>query len=83
MASAQESADDITPTEFLKKIRDLSEQRDREDAERYAQLEQSIERDREARRARREGMYHIFKLLGVTTRDCPNGKLAPWQLMQG
>jgi hypothetical protein len=52
MASVSE---DISPADFVKKIRELGEQRDREDAARFAQLEQDIAKGKEERAARRAG----------------------------
>lgn len=59
MSSASEPAkhEDISPADFVKKIRELGEQRDREDAARFAQLEQDIAKGREERAARRAGKY--------------------------
>jgi hypothetical protein len=56
MSAASESKhDDLSPSEFVKKIRELGEQRDKEDAERFAQLELEISKGREERAARRAG----------------------------
>lgn len=55
--SASQRADesDLDPAAFLKTVRELSEKREREDAERYRALELEIERSREERAARRAG----------------------------
>ena len=49
------AAEDLSPADFVKKIRELGDKRDREDAERFALLEQEIEKGREERAARRAG----------------------------
>ena len=56
-ASQQQRADesDLDPAAFLKSVRELSEKREREDAERYRKLELEIEKSREQRAARRAG----------------------------
>ena len=46
---------DLDPAAFLKSVRELSEKRDREDAERYRKLEEEIEQSRQQRAARRAG----------------------------
>ena len=48
-----DGAEDVT--EFLKRIRELGEQRDREDEERTRKLEQEIIQGRKEREARRAG----------------------------
>ena len=54
--STSDSAEsDLDPAVFLKSIRELSEKREREDAERYRKLEEEVERGRQARAARRAG----------------------------
>lgn len=52
--------EDISPADFVKKIRELGEQRDREDAARFAQLEQDIAKGREERAARRAGGFSVL-----------------------
>ncbi|KAK3725500.1 hypothetical protein LTR37_000470 [Vermiconidia calcicola] len=54
-SSAQRAADesDLDPAAFLKSVRELSEKREREDAERYRKLEEEIEKGRQERAARR------------------------------
>jgi hypothetical protein len=47
--------DDLSPSEFIKKIRELGEKKDAEDAERMATLERDILKGREERMARRAG----------------------------
>lgn len=44
-------------SEFLLRIRELGDKRDKEDADRARQLEAEILAGREARRARRDGTY--------------------------
>jgi len=44
--------------DFLQRIRELGDKRDREDEERARRLEQEIIAGREARRARRDGKAH-------------------------
>lgn len=59
---------DLDPAAFLKSVRELSEKREREDAERYRKLEEEIERSRQERAARRAGKLgkvHDFCLGGV------------------
>lgn len=46
---------DLDPAAFLKSVRELSEKREREDAERYRKLEEEVQKGREARAARRAG----------------------------
>ena len=57
--SASQRADesDLDPAAFLKSVRELSEKREREDAERYRKLEEEIERGRQERAARRAGKH--------------------------
>lgn len=60
--SASQRADDsdLDPAAFLKSVRELSEKREREDAERYRKLEEDIERGRQERAARRAGEHWSF-----------------------
>jgi hypothetical protein len=60
--SASQRADesDLDPAAFLKSVRELSEKREREDAERYRKLEEEIERGRQERAARRAGKHWSF-----------------------
>lgn len=48
---------DLDPKAFLQTVRDLSDKRKKEDAERYEKLEADIIQDRTARLARRIGKY--------------------------
>ena len=60
-ASASRDHDDLDPAAFLKTVRELSEKREREDAERYRKLEEEVEKSRAERAARRSGMlYSLF-----------------------
>ena len=56
---------DLDPAAFLKSVRELSEKRDREDAERYRKLEQDIEAQKLARARRREGMLGDGTISGL------------------
>lgn len=58
-SALQQRADesDLDPQAFLKSVRELSEKREREDAERYRALELEIEKSREERAVRRAGVY--------------------------
>lgn len=57
-----DGAEDVT--EFLKRIRELGEQRDREDEERTRKLEQEIIQGRKEREARRAGTWTTVGVLG-------------------
>lgn len=46
---------DLDPAAFLKSVRELSERRDREDTERFRQLEEEVRKQKEERAARRRG----------------------------
>jgi hypothetical protein len=46
---------DLDPQAFLQSVRELSEKREREDAERYRKLEEEVAKGREERAARRAG----------------------------
>lgn len=56
-SAAQDS--DLDPAAFLKSVRALSDKRDREDAERFRQLEEKVQREREERAARRAGVFEF------------------------
>lgn len=49
--------DDLDPAAFLKSVRELSEKREREDNERFRKLEEEIEKGRQERIRRKEGVY--------------------------
>jgi hypothetical protein len=50
-------ADEIDPTEFVQRIRQLGEQRDQQDAERVKKLEEELIQGRSERLARRAGVF--------------------------
>ena len=52
-------------TDFLKRIRELNEQRDREDDERNRKLEEEIMQGRRERQARREGRCYSYCVAGL------------------
>jgi hypothetical protein len=52
---AMSETDDVSPQEFLKHVREMTESRDREDRKRAADLEKDIAQSREQRRQRRAG----------------------------
>lgn len=56
-ASAAQDNNDLDPAAFLKSVRELTEKREREDAERYRQLEEKVQKERQERAARRAGVY--------------------------
>jgi hypothetical protein len=56
MASETIQQDDLSPEDFLKRVKQLTEVRDREDRQRAADLEKDILESREQRKARRAGM---------------------------
>lgn len=51
--------DDLDPAAFLKSVRELSEKREREDNERFRKLEEDIEKGRQDRIRRKEGVYIV------------------------
>ena len=51
------AADELDPSEFVQRIRQLGEQRDQQDAERVRKLEEEIIQGRSERLARRAGEY--------------------------
>ena len=58
-SAARADESDLDPAAFLKSVRELSEKREREDAERYRKLEEDIERSKQARAARRAGKQSL------------------------
>jgi hypothetical protein len=50
-------AADLEPAEFLENIRDLANQREREDTERLRQLEAQLLQEKEDRKLRRAGVF--------------------------
>jgi len=55
--------DDLDPAAFLKSVRELSEKREREDNERFRKLEEEIEKGRQERIRRKEGVYMSMGLV--------------------
>lgn len=60
MAASNESSEDVN--DFLQRIRELGERRDKEDDERTKKLEEEILQGRKERQARRAGTSLIFFL---------------------
>lgn len=60
---------DLDPAAFLKSVRELSEKREREDNERFRKLEEEIEKGRQERIRRKEGVYMPIGDAGVNA-DC-------------
>lgn len=61
MAVPNESSEDVN--DFLQRIRELGERRDKEDDERTKKLEEEILQGRKERQARRAGTYSFFPLM--------------------
>lgn len=59
MSSAEAEDGSEHVTDFLRRIKELGEQRDQEDMERTRKLEEDIIEARRQREARRRGMYDI------------------------
>lgn len=59
-------ADEIDPSEFVQRIRQLGEQRDQQDAERVKKLEEELIQGRSERLARRAGGLLLFYLLTLS-----------------
>jgi len=55
MAPDAAHLDDVSPEDFVRRVRELQLQRDRQDRERAADLEKDILQSREQRRVRRAG----------------------------
>jgi hypothetical protein len=55
MASDPQAEDDLSPQDFLRRVREMTEERDREDRQRVTNIEKDILQSREQRRARRAG----------------------------
>jgi len=53
--SSPSMADEVDPSEFVQRIRQLGEQRDQQDAERVKKLEEELIQGRSERLARRAG----------------------------
>jgi hypothetical protein len=58
MASDPQAEDDLSPQDFLRRVREMTEERDREDRQRVTNIEKDILQSREQRRARRAGKYY-------------------------
>ena len=56
-------SEDLDPSEFVQRIRQLGEQRDQQDAERVRKLEEEIIQGRSERLARRAGLRPPLSLL--------------------
>jgi len=54
-SSASLDSNDLDTAAFLRSVRELSEKREREDAERFRKLEEEVEKSRADRAARRAG----------------------------
>lgn len=61
MAASNESSEDVN--DFLQRIRELGERRDKEDDERTKKLEEEILQGRKERQARRAGTSLVFLTL--------------------
>ena len=57
--------DDLDPTAFVKRIRELSERHEQEDARRLSSIEADIEKGRSERAARRAGVSQTPSLHGT------------------
>jgi hypothetical protein len=63
-------ADEIDPTEFVQRIRQLGEQRDQQDAERVKKLEEDLIQGRSERLARRAGVLSCCFVLLLSSLVC-------------
>lgn len=61
-------AEEIDPSEFVQRIRQLGEQRDQQDAERVKKLEEDLIQGRSERLARRAGGCMFLFLMRVDSR---------------
>lgn len=68
MSGEAQSNDDLDPAAFVRRIRELSERHEREDAERVSAIEADIEKGRSERAARRAGMTRLYSAFVVSTR---------------
>jgi hypothetical protein len=62
-------SEEVDPTEFVQRIRQLGEQRDQQDAERVRKLEEEIIQGRSERLARRAGNYALVDALKLPCFD--------------
>lgn len=60
MESTAETTKDASVDDFLARIRELGDRQDKEDEERTRKLEEEILAAKQARQARRAGMYTII-----------------------
>lgn len=72
--------DDVSPEDFLKRVREMTLERDREDRQRAADLEKDIIQSREQRRARRAGEYHPNDMGLLDSSDMELFFLCCWQI---
>ncbi|EME85495.1 uncharacterized protein MYCFIDRAFT_193790 [Pseudocercospora fijiensis CIRAD86] len=62
----QLSESELEPAAFLKSVRELSEKREREDAERFRKLEEEVQKGRQERAARRAAQRLLLLLTRVS-----------------
>jgi hypothetical protein len=72
---ADQTSEDLSPSEFVKNIHALGKRKDAEDAKRIAELESQILVDRELRAQRRAGelwfaIYTNIVIIGLRRADC-------------
>jgi hypothetical protein len=61
-SSTVQQHDDLSSEDFLRRVKTLTETKDREDRQRAADLEKDIIQSREQRKARRAGEYQATNL---------------------
>lgn len=61
-SNAQPDDDDSSPQDFLRRVREMTEERDREDRQRVTEIEKDILQSREQRRARRAGKTTLIRI---------------------
>src|ERR1700748_359891 len=66
---SQHDLDQVSPEEFLRHVKQISEERDREDRKRAADLEKDIQQSREQRRKRRAGKCLYTAILFDSSAD--------------
>ena len=64
MAASQDSSEDVN--DFLRRIREMGDHKDKEDAERTRKLEKDILEGRRQREARRAGIIAPFWAMSLT-----------------
>lgn len=62
-------SEELDPSEFVQRIRQLGEQRDQQDAERVRKLEEEIIQGRSERLARRAGAWWSMRRCGPVVQD--------------